>query len=815
MPTCDHCLLEFPERDAVRSGNNGTSRVFCCHGCLGVYQLINSEGLDDFYRKRSKWQPGPASGQTVDLAAFAENIRPAGTDAETDIVLDGIRCASCVWLNEKILMKTQGVISAQVNYATHRARIRWNPAEIGIEAILKRISSIGYTPKPFVAKAYEEEQQRASQDLLIRFGTASFFSMQLMIFSLALYAGYFQGIDDKTKNIFHLLSLLLTTPVLFYSGWPFLKGALRGLRHVTFNMDVLIVAGAGSAYLYSITQMFTGGEVYFDTVTMIITLILLGRYIESGAKRKASETIARLLSLAPQEARKVLPPEKGDIVAIGMPHRVMTPVSSLVPGDLLEVIPGERIPLDGVIREGASEADESMLTGESLPVAKTVGAEVFGGTVNLYGSFIYEVSRIGNDTVLARIIRAVEDAQSRRAPVQALVDRVVRIFVPAVLLLSLATGLYWFFAGTSPSLAMMNAVSVLVIACPCALGLATPLAILIGTTHGASRGILIKGGDVIEKSKRIDVVVFDKTGTITEGKQALSFFRGSGMSDDEALHLAASLERLSEHSISKAFLRATGSRDFSPVSHFAVLPGKGVRGEVDGKETLIGNHGFIASACTNQSLENAFPVEIMNAALAAETAGATVVYLSQSGKPAGIFFVSDTIRQEAAAAVKMLEHAGLDIIMITGDGQNTAMAVANAVGIKTVLARRSPIEKAEEISRLREAGKRVLMVGDGINDAPALVEAEVGMAMGRATDIALESADMVLMRADLRLVAEAIRLSGKTFTIIKQNLFWAFFYNAVAIPLAIAGLLHPIVAAGAMALSSLSVVGNSLRARVR
>lgn len=815
MLQCDHCLITFPKQDAVYDTIKETQKVFCCFGCQGVFRLINNEGLEDFYARRNEWVPGPVDKHLIDTASFAAGIRTVGDEAETDLVLDGIRCASCVWLNEKILMRTSGVISAQVNYATHRARIRWNPAETGLETILKRITSIGYTPKPFMAKAYEEEQRKASRDLLIRFGTASFFSMQLMIFSIALYAGYFQGIDEKTKDLFHGISLLLTTPVLFYSGWPFLKGALRGLRHFTFNMDVLIMAGAGSAYLYSITQMFVGGEVYFDTVTMIITLILLGRYIESGAKRKASETITRLLSLAPQEARKVTPSVNGDETTVASSKRALVPVSSLVPGDRIEVIPGEKIPLDGEIIEGASEADESMLTGESRPVAKTSGAEVFAGTMNLYGSFVYKVSRTGKNTVLASIIKAVEDAQARRAPVQALVDRVVGIFVPAVLLISLATGLYWLVAGSSASLAVMNAVSVLVIACPCALGLATPLAILIGTTHGASRGILIKGGDVIEKSKHINVVVFDKTGTITEGKQMLSFYRGCGMPDDDALRLAASLERLSEHSIGRSIMTAAQSRKLSPVANFAALPGKGVRGEIDGKETLIGNRAFIESACIGTSLENTFPAEVRDAVLSAETSGATVVYLSQSGRPAGVFVVSDSIRREAAAAINLLKKSGLAIVMITGDGHKTAQSVAGAVGITTVLSRKSPIEKAEEVKRLRESGKYVIMIGDGINDAPALVEAEVGIAMGRATDIALESADMVLMRSDLRLVPEAIHLARKTFTIIKQNLFWAFFYNAVAIPLAIAGLLHPIVAAGAMALSSLTVVGNSLRARIR
>jgi Cu2+-exporting ATPase len=813
MLTCDHCLIEFPEGEAVYyDAADGSKKVFCCHGCQGVYQLINSEGLDDFYQRRREWQPGPVSSKPVDLAAFVAQVRPLKDECELDIVLDGIRCASCVWLNEKILMKTKGVTFAQVNYATHRARIRWLPAQTRLETILSRITSIGYTPKPFLAAAFDEEQRKASRDLLLRFGTAAFLSMQLMLFSIALYAGYFQGMDRTMKNVFNVISLLLATPVIFYSGWPFLSGALRGLRNFTFNMDFLIAAGSGSAYLYSIYQMTIGGEVYFDTAVMIITLILLGRYIESGARRKASDAILRLISLAPQEARTLSPlPGSLDEERLLNAERRMVAVSSVRAGDFIEVIPGEKIPLDGIVREGQSETDESMLTGESLPVAKHPGSDVYSGTVNLYGRFIYEVTRTGSDTVLARIVKAVEDAQARRAPVQALVDRVVSIFVPAVLLLSFSTAGYWFFQGSPVSASLMNAVSVMVIACPCALGLATPLAILIGTTSGASKGILIKGGDVIERTKEVNAVVFDKTGTITEGKMSLIFYRGIGMEDAEALRLAASLERFSEHSIGRAVTTEARGCSFDEVTEFVVVPGKGIRGVIAGTNALLGSREFIESEGIKRSLDNSEA----SIASSCERTGATVVYFSLAGKLAGIFAVSDAPRRDAAKAVTMLEQRGHEIVMITGDAAGTAEAVARSVGIKTVLARRSPMVKAEDIRMMRGKGKHCIMVGDGINDAPALVEAEVGIAMGRATDIALESADIVLMRNDLTLVPQALTLAQKTFSIIRQNLFWAFFYNAVAIPLAIAGVLHPIVAAGTMAMSSLSVVGNSLRARVR
>ncbi len=848
MPKCDHCLIEFPERDAVHDEIRGEARVFCCHGCQGVYRLIHDEGLDDFYRKRAGWLPGPVLEQTIDLAAFTGSVRTVEKElCETDIMLDGIRCASCVWLNEKVLERTPGIFYARVNYATHRARIRWDPATTGLAAVLGRITSIGYTPKPFSERAYEEEQRKLSRDLLIRFGTAAFFSMQLMLFSAALYAGYFQGIDPALRSQFQWISLAMTTPVLFYSGWPFFASALRGLRHGAFTMDVLIVAGAGSAYIYSMFQMAAGGEVYFDTSAMIVTLILLGRYIESGAKRKASESLTRLLSLSPPGARLL---EAGPDGSIAAAHRRMTTIGSVKPGDLVEILPGEQVPLDGIVADGASEVDESMLTGESLPVQKTPGAEVFGGTRNLMGRIVFEVTRTGDETVLSRIVRAVEDAQARRAPVQAAADRFVGLFVPLLILSAVATAGFWLFRGSGLSAAVMHAVSVLVIACPCALGLATPLAILVGTTYGVSRGILIKGGDVIERAKDIDTVVFDKTGTITEGRPLLVYARGIGIDDARAIRLAASLERYSEHTIGKAIVEGAKSEELFAVQDFSAAPGAGVRGIVEGSMVKVGTrefvkigrgeeygqgdketrrqgekdrrgdtetrgHGVQDGQGDNATKGQGEKGQELEGLREGERAGTTVVYLSMDGMLAGVFGISDPARQDASGVVKTLESTGMHIAMITGDAQGTAEAVAERVGITSVMGRRTPVEKAEELQALRSRGRHTIMVGDGINDAPALIEADVGIAVGKATDIALESADIVLLRNDLRLVPLSIALAKKTYAVIRQNLFWAFFYNIVAIPLAVTGVLHPIVAAGAMALSSLSVVGNSLRARVK
>ena len=811
MLKCDHCSLQVPDKTAVTDEINGEKKIFCCNGCRGVFRFISSEGLSDFYdRRESSWTPGPPDERPIEFSAFSDSLRPEGDEMEIGVVIDGIRCASCIWLIEKLMLRTDGVHYARVNYATHKALIRWDPKATDVKNVLTRIRSIGYTPKPALPGLREEEMKAQQRDLLVRFGTAAFFSMQLMLYSVALYAGYFQGIGEKTRLIFQLIAFALATPILFYSGAPFIRGSIRGIEQLSFNMDVLIVTGAGSAYFYSIYQIFAGGEVYFDTAAMIITLILLGRYIETGAKGRSSDVITRLLSLNPKEA--IVVRDQGGIDSCresAVRSTETVPISSIQVGDLVQIRPGERIPLDGVVTEGMSEVDESMLTGESKPVAKGPGSEMFCGTQNLYGSLIFHVKRTGKDTVLSQIIMTVENAQARRAPVQALTDRMIGYFVPAVLLLSLITCIIWLMYGREVERAFMNAVSVLVIACPCALGLATPLAVLIGTTRGASKGILIKGGDIIERARKIDTVVLDKTGTITQGKPRLLLYTGIGVHDDEALALAFSLERFSEHSIAKAIISAPLETAPYPVSDFTAHPGLGVSGIINGKPALLGSRAFIESAVSSELVERSIGTQIRSQ----EISGSTVICLLYDGSLAGVFIISDKVRHEAKESVEAMKKAGYDVMMITGDGHDTAFAVAEEIGLDKdkVMARKSPVEKAEAIKLMQTEGRVVMMVGDGINDAPALVQADVGMAMGRATDIALASADMVLMRSTLSLVPEAVRLSRKTYQVIRQNLFWAFIYNIIAIPLAVMGLLHPIFAAIAMTLSSLSVVGNSVR----
>lgn len=812
---CDHCMLPVTEREAVYDDHPDGRKVFCCRACKAIYRMIQEEGLGDFYNRRDWTSPGipEALKENVDAAvvsdsgesASADFIRSNGDIRETDLVIDGIRCASCIWLNERVLERTEGVLSARINFATHRAVVRWDSKAINLARILSRLRSIGYVARPYSVSAHDEALERQGRDLLIRLGTAFFFSMQLMLYSIGLYAGFFQGIDLITKQWLEAAALGVSTPVLFYSGWPFLSGAWRGIRNRALNMDVLISIGALAAYGVSIAHMLFGGEVYFDTAAMIITLVLLGRYLEHAARRSASQAVGKLLSLQPQEAR----------VVRGTEQRVV-PVAEIQVGNHLEVRPGERIPLDGRVLEGLSEADESLVTGESQPVEKKPGALVIGGTVNGLGVLLVEVTRTGQETVLAQIIRLVENAQSAAAPIQRVADRVSAWFIPVILAVAAATFVYWSLQGDGDgAVAMLSAVSVLVIACPCALGLATPVAILAGTGRAARRGILIKGGDVLERMQTVRVVVFDKTGTITTGKIGVvgvwsSEFGVRGeQRESELLQLAASAEQTSEHLLGAAIVKHAKQQGIPLLSssEFRALPGQGVRASVDGQPVIVGREDLLR----HEGVQ--VPQEILDKTKELEKQGRTVVFVARSSILTGFIALMDAPRSEASGTVARIKNLGMDVMMITGDNEATARVVASRTGIHKVLAGVLPGGKADAVRRIRQEGRAVAMVGDGINDAPALAAADVGIAMSTGSDVAIESAGVVLVRRDLGTAAEAFEISRKTLRVIKQNLFWAFFYNIAAVPLAVSGMLVPVVAAAAMVVSSVSVVTNSLRAR--
>ncbi|WP_027389702.1 heavy metal translocating P-type ATPase [Chrysiogenes arsenatis] len=798
---CHHCLLPVTTEAAIHETVDGEERLFCCKGCQGVYHVIHDAGFQAFYAKRNDWQPGPPE-EAGDIAAelVAPFIRTTEDgEQEIDLSIGGIRCASCIWLVEHFVGKTAGVTTIRVNYATHRARLRWNPALTDIRTLLRQIFSIGYHPVPFTQSDYEARLQHEKRDLLIRFASAGLLTMQLMLYTFALYAGYFQGMEPLYRTAMEVIAWGLTTPVLFYSGAPFWQSAWSGMKNRTLNMDFLIVLGSASAYFYSIIAVFVGREIYFDVTCMIISLILLGRLIEAGAKGSACDAVASLFRLQPKDARRW---ENG--------QATLVPLESLRAGDLVEILPGSSIPLDAHVVEGISEVDESMLTGESMPVTKQQGDELIGGTMNRYGRLVAQVVRTGEATVLAQIIRTVEEAQNRKAPIETVAERVVTWFTPAIVALAVLTFVGWYWSGGEFIPALMTGVAVLVISCPCALGLATPLAILVSTTSLSRRGIMVKGGDVMESAARVRHIFFDKTGTLTEGKPQLvaALSTSATLSREALITLAAAVERSSEHVLAQAIVQAVpAGRSFPQTEGFQAHPGQGVSATVEGAQVLVGKRGFLQMSGIVITQEQA---EEWNAFAAT---GKTTVGVARSGILLGLLAIADTVRAEAASAISRLQQQGNQVVMLTGDSALVALHVGESLGIapENCRAELSPLDKSTHIRTAKERGEYVAMVGDGINDAPALIEAHVGIAVGKATDIALESADVIFMRPDIALLPPFLRQSRRTLSIIRQNLFWAFSYNVVAIPLAVTGFIHPVISAAMMAISSLIVVGNSLR----
>ncbi|HET6439518.1 MAG TPA: heavy metal translocating P-type ATPase [Anaeromyxobacter sp.] len=802
--TCDHCLAKVPPGEERREVVAGAERLFCCAGCRGAYRLIHEEGLGRYYAERHWVEVGPAAAAHLDLPAFQAAVREVEGEAELSLAIDGIRCASCVWLSERLLSRTAGVRSARVSYATHRARVRFDPQRTDLEALLGRICTAGYQPRPWSDSARRAAGRAEVRDLLVRLGTAAFLVSQLMIYQAALYAGYFQGIDAGSRRLLEWISLGLTLPVYLYCGAPFLRGTVRSLRAGALGMDALVAAGSGAALVYSIHGMLRGGEVYFDTAAMIPTLVLLGRLVEAVARGRASEAVARLAALQPRQARRVCRGPEGSLV------RAVVAVSALAPGDRIEVAPGERVAADGEVVAGRSEVDESLVTGEPTPVEKGPGSRVIGGTVNRFGALLVEVRRVGETTLLAGIVRAVEEAQASKPRLQAAADRAVAIFVPALLLLAAGTTAAWLSRGAPVERAIMAGIAVVVIACPCALGLATPIAILVSAALASSKGILLRGGEALWRAGRVTEVLLDKTGTLTRGCPELGEMLplAGGLDRDRLLALAAAAERPSEHHLGAA-LREAARVLPGPLEEpeaFRAVPGRGVVATIAGAEVLVGNRALFAEHGVELPEEGeAFAAE-------REGRGETVVWVARAGRCAGLLALADPIRPEAPAALRSLRRLGLEPRVWSGDAPRTTASLARALGLEH-RAGASPVEKREEVARLQRLGRRVLFAGDGLNDAPALTQADVGVAVGRGADVTLESADAVLVRGDLSLLPDLVRLSRRTAVVIRQNVFWAFFYNVAAVPLAMAGVLHPIVAAAAMAASSLFVVGNSLRLR--
>ena len=785
--------------------------------------------------KALREMPGVESA-AVNLASEKATVsfRPDETDVENivDIIEDlgyrarlekavyaveGMTCASCVARVEKALSEMEGVVSADVNLATERATITFNPEQTSYEKMARAVDAAGYT---LVATAEGEEaldrerRRRERETRLLKIKLIYSAASAAVIMFLSMAGMHIPGLQDIPERTMFIILFALATPVQFWPGLTFYRAAFKAARHGTTDMNTLIAVGTTAAYAYSVVATFfpsfisgTGLElaVYYDASATIIALILLGRFLEARAKGRTSEAIRRLMDLQAHTARVLRDGEEVDI-----------PVEEVRVGDIVVVRPGEKIPVDGTVTAGHSAVDESMLTGEPLPVEKGEGDEVTGATVNGTGSFRFRVTRVGSDTVLAQIIKLVEEAQGSKAPIQRLADKVASVFVPVVIGIAALTFLVWLLAGPEPSFnfALINFVAVLVIACPCALGLATPTAIMVGTGKGAEEGILIKGGEILETAGRLDVVVFDKTGTLTWGKPVVTDVKSvNGQGEDELLALAASVERGSEHPLAETLVEEARSRglDLGEASDFQAVPGRGVVARMEGTEVRLGNAAFMGESGADLGELEAGAEE-----LARE--GKTVIYALSGGELMGFVAVADTLKPMAAETVQALRELGVEVVMLSGDRRSTAETIARQVGVDRVLAEVLPADKAAEVARIQSEGKVVAMVGDGINDAPALAQADIGIAIGTGTDVALETSDITLISEDLRKVATAIKLSRATLRTIKQNLFWAFIYNVIGIPIA-AGvlypvwgvLLNPIYAAAAMAFSSVSVISNSLR----
>jgi len=714
--------------------------------------------------------------------------------------ISGMSCAACSARIERVLSKMEGVRSANVNLTTEKATVEYDPDKIKASDIIQKIQSLGYGAE--LAEEVTRDSEKAKREKEI--GSLRISLIISIVLSAPMLLGMILSVIGIDVHFLHnaYFQLIIATPVQFIIGYRFYKNAYYALRAKSANMDVLIAMGTSAAYFYSLYNVFfqtdtMGGmkDLYFESAAVIITLILLGKYLEAVAKGKTSDAIKKLIGLQAKTARVIRNDAEVDI-----------PIEEVEIGDIVVVRPGEKVPVDGVITEGDSSIDESMLTGESLPVEKKQGDFVYGATINKFGTFKFKATKVGKDTVLSQIVKMVEEAQGSKAPIQKIADQVSGVFVPVVVGIAIVTFLGWYFIAGEITKAIVSAVSVLVIACPCSLGLATPTAIMVGTGKGAQSGILIKGGEYLETAYKLDAVVLDKTGTITKGKpEVTDVIELGGSVQKDLLRIAAIAEKRSEHPLGVAIYESgrSSSGDIPDPERFEAVPGRGVIAEIEGRLVLIGTRRLMQ--------ENNIDVGGIEPELAKlENDGKTAMLMAIDSKLEAIIAVADTLKESSREAIEELKEMGIDVYMITGDNKRTAEAIARKAGINNVLAEVLPDNKAQEVEKLKSAGRKVAMVGDGINDAPALVTADIGMAMGTGTDVAIEAADITLMRGDLRMIPAAIRLSRRTMRKIKQNLFWAFFYNSIGIPFAAFGLLNPMIAGGAMAFSSVSVVTNSL-----
>jgi len=815
--TCFHCGLPVTDQIEVLADVDGEQRSFCCTGCKSVCEAIYGAGLDGFYRRTPEGKIlGPPPEPPKDLALYdidevqEEFVDTLGEQREINLLVEGIHCAACVWLIENGLQAMPGVEQARVNLTGRRLRLKWNNQRLKLSRILQRLADIGYAAVPFDPEAAEGSLKRQNRALLYRMAFAGFAMMNLLWISIALYSGADRG---EFRGMFHWIGFAIATPALLYSGYPFFKGAWFGLRALNLTMDLPIAIGASITYLYSLYVTVSAtdtGEVYWDTVVNFLFVILVGRFLEAVSKRQAVASTQRLLDLQPKVATVL---RDGD--------EILMPMRAVQVGDAVLIKAGEKIPVDGHVIEGESAVDESMLSGETNRITKQVGDRVCAGTLNGAGVVSVRVDGLLNDTALGRIIRLVEEAQASKAPIQCIADQVVPWFVAATLGLGMLTFLFWL--GTDVEIALMAATAVLIITCPCAFGLATPMAIAVASGVGARYGILVKNGAVLESLSSIDHFVFDKTGTLTKGRPSVSavadrFGQWGDLEYDvhgdqrRALFgRLAALEHYSEHAVASAVLEhakrlQTDYRQHS-VSEIQVRPGFGIKGRIDGIDLLAGTAEWLAANTVDVS------GRMQQFATGLEQFGTSVVFYSEGGELELVFGIEDRLRVSARETVEQLREQGIQVTMLTGDRRAVAERIAERLGGIEVIAEVLPQDKDRVIGEIQAGGRRVAMVGDGVNDAPALVRADVGIAMGSGTDVSIASADIVLMSSELIRVQQAAALSRGTLRTIRQNISISIVYNIVMVPLAMAAMITPLVAAVSMPLSSLAVIGNSARIR--
>ena len=790
---CTHCHLEFDEEVMIKESEGDKQLYFCCKGCQGVYHLLNEEGLGNFYDKLGDTQLQPATQHSDDLEKFDLEgfknkyikTREDGLE-EINLIIEGIHCSACVWLNEKVLHKTDGILEATINYTNNKAKVVWDPEVIKLSGIIETIRSIGYNAYPYDPKLQEERAVKTRKEYYSRILVGIFGTMNIMWIAVAHYAGYFTGMKQEFKDILNVAEFLLATPVLFYSGWIFFRGAYYGYKNRVVNMDTLVASGALSAYLYSIYAMVTQrGEVYFDSVVMIITFVLVGKYLEVLSKKQAVDTLDSLMGSTPTEVTLLVDNTKS-----------LVSIENIVIGDTIELKPGEKVVIDGLLTTGEASFDESSLTGENEPVYKKEGDEILSGSMCLDSVVRYSAIKDASGSLLNSIVTLLEESITKKPKIEQLANIVSGYFSTTILAIALITFAGWLYFTGSFEHALIVGISVIVIACPCALGLATPMSTLVGISIAAKRGVLFKEATFLETMAKSDLLALDKTGTITEGRPSVIKVETYQDFDPDLLF---SLASTSNHPISKGIVRHLQKEHKGlkalPLEEMKSIEAKGISALYDGKHLIGGNPVFMEESgiSIDQDSDNSLFLFAIDGELIAR------------------FELTDTIKEGTAEAISKIQEMGIRVVMLTGDHERSAQKVAQAVGITEIHAKLLPQDKSSMIEQFHKEGHIIVMAGDGINDTIALAGADIAIAMGSGADIAISISDVVLLDEKPNSIYESYKISRRTFRAVKENLGFSILYNTIAVPLAVAGFVNPLIAALSMSLSSLVVVANSMR----